>query len=133
MATIKIGGQDIELPVLNLKTIKRIWPLVKDISDSEDNLITLMDVICAILAIVLERSSKPMTADEIEEALLGPEVPSVQNSVMDMLVESGLMQRTAGGGTAPGEAQGAAPSTETGTDSQPSLSPPVAAEAIGTE
>lgn len=133
MATIKIGGKDIELPILNLKTIKKIWPLVEGIQDNDDNLISLMDVVCQVLSIVLERSETPMTADEIEEALLGPEIPSVQDSVMDMLVESGLMQRTEAGGTAVGEAQGAAPSTETGTDSQQSLSPPVVAEATGTE
>lgn len=132
MATIKIGGKDIDLPILNLKTIKKIWPLVEGITDSEENLIKLMDVVCAILSIVLERSETPMTADEIEEALLGPEMPLVQDSVMDMLVESGLMQRTAAGGTEPGEARGAAPSTETGTDLLPNSSQPVAAEETGT-
>jgi hypothetical protein len=78
MATIKIGGKDIDLPVLNLKTIKKIWPLVDGIQDNDENLITLMDVVCGILSIVLERSDTPMTADEIEEELLGPEIPFVQ-------------------------------------------------------
>jgi hypothetical protein len=46
MATIKIGGKDIDLPILNLKTIKKIWPLVEGIQDNDDNLIKLMDVVC---------------------------------------------------------------------------------------
>lgn len=134
MATLSIGGKQIELPVLNFKTIKKIWPLVQDIQGSED-LIKLMEVASNVISLVLERSATPMTVDEIEDQLLGPEIQPMQKAIEDMMVESGLLERKPGGDIVSGEAKGAAasPSTETGTDSSPSLSPPDAGEETGTE
>lgn len=133
MATVIIGGKTIEIPVLNFKSIKRIWPLVEKIEDS-DSLIDLMDVASDVLAIALERSDQPMTKDDIENNLLGPEIAAIQASVEDLLIESGLLQRTNGG--APGEAAPAATedhSTEIGTELSPSLSPPDVVEETGSE
>jgi hypothetical protein len=131
-ATVIIGGKTIEIPVLNFKSIKKIWPLVEKIEDS-DNLMQLMDVASDVLAIALERSDQPMTKDDIENNLLGPEIAAIQTSVENLLIESGLLQRTNGG--APGEAVPAAEnhSTATGTELSPSLSPPDAVEETGSE
>lgn len=129
MAKFVIGGEDYEFPPLNLKTIKKVWPLVDKIQGAE-GLPELMDVTCEILALVLARSDKPLTADEIEDKMLSTEIDGIRVSMEDLLVESGLLQRVPEG-TKTGEAVGAAPLTETGTASSQNSSQQDAAAETG--
>lgn len=122
MATLRIGGRDIEVPQLNFKSIKLIWPLVSGVTESED-MVELADAASHILSIALARSDTPLTVDEIEDQLLGSELAGLQKSIEDLLIESGLLQRVGEGDITVGEAPAATASTEIGTDSSQSLSP----------
>jgi hypothetical protein len=131
MAILRIGGRDIEVPPLNFKAIKRIWPLMEGVTTSKD-FMKLIDTATEILEIALARSETPLKAAEIEDQLLGFELEGVQKSVEDLLVESGLLKRVTGGEEAVGEPP-AKPSMGTGTDSSRNSPPPVSAPETGTE
>jgi hypothetical protein len=131
MAILRIGGRDIEVPPLNFKAIKRIWPLMEGVTTSKD-FMKLIDTATEILEIALARSETPLKAVEIEDQLLGFELEGVQKSVEDLLVESGLLKRVTGGEEAVGELP-AKPSMETGTDSSRNSPPPASAPETGTE
>lgn len=113
MAKVTIGKVEYDLPELNFKAIKKIWPKVEHIQDSDD-LIKLMDVSTEVLEIAFERAEVKLTKEEIEENLLGSEIKGIEAAVTDLLVESGLLQRAAPPGEAPGAEE--SPSTATGTE-----------------
>lgn len=132
MATFTIGKQTYEVPELSLKKIKKIWPFVEGVQGSED-LLKLMDAAAEIISIALSGTEHELSSEQIEEQMLGSEMLNIQSSIEDLLVESGLLQRKGDGSTTQGEATGEAESasTETGTASSESLSPPVAPAETG--
>lgn len=133
MATFIIGGTKYEAPVLNFKTLKKVWPYVESVQSSED-MAAAFDAVSIIVSAALERTETPLSPDEVDEKLLAPEIDGLRQSLTDLLIASKVLKLVPEGGDEQGEAPGAeGPSTEIGTDISPSLSPPVAPEGIGTE
>lgn len=130
MATAIIGGKEYPLPALNLKTVKKIWPLVERIQGS-NNLMDLMDVATQIISHALARSDQPLTVDQIEEEMLASEIEGIKVSMEELLIDSGLLQRLPEGGTKSGEAETVPASTGTGTESSQNSSQQDAPAEIG--
>jgi hypothetical protein len=129
--TIRIGGQDISVPEMNFKALKRVFPLIKKMEADQENEDeeAVMDDVVSFLEVVLARSSSPMKVEEIEEALLVSELPALQPAVMEILQNNGL--RRPPGEPSPVE-EVASPSTGTSTQSSVSSSPDSEAQ-TGTE
>lgn len=119
MAKFVIGGVKHEFPPLNLKAMRRIWPLIEKVQAASD-LPSIMDVTTQIISLVMERSASPMTPEEIEDAMFAYEIEGVRQAMEELLIESGVLQRVTPG-DASGEAVGeaASPSTETSTELSP--------------
>ncbi len=119
---MRIGGQEVTVQEMNYRALKQIFPLIKKMKEDQDQADeeAMMEDIISFLVIVLQRSSQPMTREELEEALLVSELPALQSSVMEVVANNGLIP-------APGEVlpvEGAAsPSTGTSTQSSAKSSP----------
>lgn len=96
---ITIGGQVIVIPELNLKALKKMFPLIKkmrvispeELAQDDGSLsMEALDNTVAVLEIALVRSKSPMTADQIEEALTVSEIPGLQPALLKILEMNGL-------------------------------------------
>ena len=123
MAKVTIGGEVYEVPPLNFKGIKKVWPAVSKIASkasSGDQMTTedgleAVDVAIQVVAAAFNREHPDRDANWIEDNLRGGEIADLQIAMQDIMVESGIMQKT---GDALGEVQAPAetPSTGTGTN-----------------
>lgn len=112
MSKIIIGGEEHEVPPLNFKALKKLYPVVKKMklvsqeqAEADPDLaMEALDATVEILSIALARSPTPLTVDQIEEKLLANEIPALQPALMEILSQNGL-QATA---PPPGEPEGAA-------------------------
>ena len=119
MAKIFIGGTEYQVPVLNLKTIKKVWPVVQSAQSSED-MIEAISCAVKVVALALVAAENPKTpdsevdakADWIEETMTGTEMTGLRDSMRDILIESGLLSS----GEVKGEAAQDQNSTETLTE-----------------
>lgn len=131
MATLTLGGDKIEIPVMNFRRIKKAYPFFQKAAqiDMENPMASFDDAIEAI-RIGLEVSTKddsapggyrhecPISTDEFNERLLGPEVVMLQNTMADMMREAGLVKQKSDGtivGNEPGAEESPENSTETAT------------------
>lgn len=97
-STIIIGEKEIQIPQLNFKLLKKVYPILREtkpMTEEEakanpDLALQAVDQTIKIISIALERSDTPMTVDEIEEALLPSEIPGLHISLMDLLKNNGL-------------------------------------------
>ena len=128
-AKLRVGEVDYDLPKLTFKRIKKIWPIVAKLQDTDllntptDNVAAVMDQfgmfddVLVIFSVALNDPEK--TPEWLEENLLAEELTGLQASMIELLIASGLAERTPEGAIA-GEAQAveeaAESSTETGTD-----------------
>lgn len=121
-AKLRLNEKDYDLPKLNFKRIKRIWPHVQKLEeedilnkDDPNELMNMIDIILEIFVIALNDSTKDK--DWIEEEMQGEDLAGLQGSLVDLLIISGLAKKTEDGVSATGGAGAAtaATSTETGT------------------
>lgn len=160
MAKVTIGGEEKNVPTpYNFRKLKRAWPHMERAANAEHDVMGALDAFIAIVAIGilspkndvddLTDDQKKMVAngdhetvylmrlaaliDQIEDDLLGPEIPDLKETVFDIMRESGLVRKATGGveGNAPGMPE--SPSTETSTESSQNSSQPDALAATGTE
>jgi hypothetical protein len=121
MSKITIGGKVIEVPLLNLKKLKRVWPLVsaERIMELNERMRTdptaPVDHVVDVFVIALSKTDNAMTKDEFEEAILSIELPSLNVALIDLLVENEL--RKPGEPMPAGDAEAVKSSMETLTPS----------------
>lgn len=109
LPTVLIGGEHYEVPPLNFKALKAVFPILKKLKlhtreeaeANPDMAIEALDATVEILAIALKRSPTPLSVEEIEEKLLASEIPGLQPALVEILAQNGLQA------TKPGEETGA--------------------------
>lgn len=126
MASVKIGGQEYQIGELKFKALKLAWPLIKKNQDlakgmsegQQPDPIESMENAIGIISAALVIEHPELTPEGIEERITASECKALDVTIIDIMVESGFMQRTATGtGEAePEEGEAAIPSTETSTD-----------------
>lgn len=141
MATVSIGGTPYEITALTFAALKRAWPHLQknqelskkaaraaetgEEADEPDPIESMANAI-AILSCGLVRNHPELTAEGIEERITARECQELDSVIIELMIESGFMQR----GAAPeGEAVPAGAnasdetaSAETSTESSPSSS-----------
>lgn len=147
MSKIIVGGTEMDVPVLKFKALKGVWPeiqkmqaVVLEAKDSGDvstlDAMAMADVATKIIAMALSQSNPEHNQDWLEENLDINEVPQLGPVMLDMLIESGLVNRAEADkqsrelGNAMGKAANL--STETSTPSSQNSSQPDAQEETGT-
>lgn len=123
MAKVTIGGEVYEVPPLNFKGIKKVWPAVSKIAskaNSQEQMTTedgleAVDVAIQVVAAAFSREHPERNADWVEENLRGNEIADLQIAMQDIMVESGIMQK-AGDSSGEVAAPAETPSTGTGTN-----------------
>lgn len=129
MAEILIDGKPYQIPVMKFKTLKLAYPIVQEAQGADDP-ISMAEAGFKVLSLAMIKENPDMTPDWLEENMNASEVPQIGPIIVSMLRESGLLPD---GKLSQGEAEGAAPSTETLTPSLPNSSQPDAAAEIGTQ
>ena len=120
MAKVTIGKVEYEIPPLNFKGIKKVWPHVASLIAGGEELeladsLKVIDVTIVAIAAAFERTHPDRTVDWIEENLEAGEIAELQHVLKALLRDSGLIKDgVAEAGDAVAD-QGAAISTETST------------------
>lgn len=123
MAKVTIGGEVYEVPPLNFKGIKKVWPAVSRVAEkansgepmtTEDGLESV-DVAIAVVAAGFQREHPDRNEEWIEDRLRGDEIADLQIAMQEIMIESGIMQKVS---DTPGEAPAPTemPSTGIGTN-----------------
>lgn len=161
MAKVTIGGEEHVIPTpFNFRKLKRAWPHMERAANAENDLMGALDAFIAIVAIGLlppQNDPDSLTEDEkkflergdheavynirlaakidqIEEALVGPEIPELKDAVFGIMRESGLIRKVDGGLEGNAEKpEEESLSTGTSTESLPNSLPPDAPVETGTE
>lgn len=124
MATVTIGGQEYTTKPLKFKQLKKAFPLIKQSQElfqaagedkSQVDPIAMMETAIAILAIALERDHPEFTVEKLEEELDMKECQALQETIVEIVTESGFEAARPGEG-APAEGAPASPSTGTSTE-----------------
>lgn len=139
MAKLTLGKVEYDIPPFMFISLKKIWPLMQEVGKNPDP-ISNVEAMLGIFSEGLSKTDTPKTVDELENALLAAEILGFEATMAEIMDEAGLVVvKKEGGGsdlTALGEA-GPAPepslSTEIGTDTSQSLSPPESVAETGTE
>lgn len=126
MASVVIGGKNYQIAELKFKALKAAWPhikrnqeLARGLGEGEEmDPIESMENAIAIISAGLVADHPELTPEGIEERITTNECKALDVTIVDIMVESGFMQRTpTGQGEAePEEGAAASPSTETSTD-----------------
>lgn len=148
MATLILGGEEITIPKMNFRRIKKAYPFMLRASqvDEADPFASYDDAIEAIRVGLEEKTDRldndgrpifecPISTDEFNERLIGEEVVGLQKTMTDMMRESGLVRQRSDGsivGNEPG-AESPESSTETSTISSQNSLPLGAKEVAGSE
>lgn len=93
MADVTIGETTYSVDLPNFKRLKAAWLFIAKVQASSDP----MDSVDAILGIVTVGSDKPVTLDELEEALTPAQMPALLPFVNALMVEIGLAAKDDGG------------------------------------
>jgi hypothetical protein len=101
MASVTIGGQKYEIPVLSFKQVKKLWPILNKVKESQetegsDMSMELTESAIEIVAIGLSKAHPEFTVEKIEEELLGPEIAGLKVVIEEMLAESGFLGNGSG-------------------------------------
>lgn len=160
MAKVVIGGEEVTIPTpFNFRKLKRSWSHMERAANSENDVMGALDAFVAILAIgilspkndvdSLTEDQKKIIAngdhetvytmrlaakiEELEDTILGPEIPGIKEAVFDIMRESGMTRKVSGGveGNAPQTEESL--STETLTESSQNSSLPDVPAETGTE
>lgn len=146
MAILTLGGEQIEIPLMNFRRIKKAWPHFQKASQVNENepMASFDDAIEAI-RVGLEITVKgedgrythtcPISTEDFNERLLGTEVVGLQVVMTDMMRESGLIRQKKDGSIVGNEPGVEVPenSTETSTASSLNSSPQELKGEVGTE
>ncbi len=124
--SITIGTETVQIPPLNFKTLKRIFPIAQKLNKEDP--IAVMDGLCEILSVILSRQDPKWTADYIEDEMLVDQMPGMKQAFDDIMSISGM---TKSGEDMPSMAE--PPSTATSTGSLSSSSETDAVVETGTE
>lgn len=98
IATITIGGENLEVPELNFKALKKVFPIIKRmkvhtveaIEDDPELAFSAVDECLEIISIALARSKTPMSFEQLEDKILASELPGLQPVVSAILTANGL-------------------------------------------
>lgn len=125
MAKFTCGGKVTELPILTFKQLKLVYPIISNMRNlqeetAEDVALRPIDESIKIIAIALEKSDNPMSAEQIEEELLAPEMKLIEATIQDIMVDNELVPKP--GEDNPAEEK-ASLSTGTSTQSSAKSSP----------
>jgi len=131
MAKFTIGGKEVEVPVLNFKSLKKIYPIITQMKSMSKNDLTnnpelafeAVDSTLKIVEIAMSRGDNPMTFAQLEEALLPNEILGLQHSLTDLIKENGLGAEKGEPKAAVEDAAAESLSTETLTESSAKSSP----------
>ena len=97
MSKITVGGKEIEVPILSLKKLKQIWPMVNaeriaDLNERMKTDITApVDHVTDIYVIALSGTENAMTKDEFEDRLTSLELKGLNASLTAFLIENELL------------------------------------------
>lgn len=156
VTTVTLGTREYELPEMNFAALEMGWPFIEEAlfsaspvqypSAAVSILVTLwmeeekgFDIMAPIWEPVREKYK--VDADStykhqfdsmvmyLKRNIKAHQVPQLRAAIDKLLLSAGIVQEK---GAESGEAQGAAPSTETSTTSLPNSSQPVAKEEAGT-
>lgn len=132
-ASIKIDGTEYIIPTMKFKVLKRAFPIMMKSGDMTDPM-ELASLGIEVISMALMQTHPEMTPDWIEENIESSETFGLDKTLLQIMVDNGVMteEQLKGGENKPGEAKGAAPSTETLTPSSQNSSQPDAAEETGT-
>jgi hypothetical protein len=91
-----IGGEKIVVPPFTFRTLKRCWDLMNKLGspDVTSDVIVRTDTLLEILVIALEKSSTPLTKEEMTDRLRTNELLHMSISYRQLLVRSGLLDPT---------------------------------------
>lgn len=144
MTIVTIGGMSVEVPVpYNFKRLKLAWRHMATAANSENDPMGALEATIAIIAIGLVEKPHPGTneewakvidakIEELEDAILSPEIPEIQKSALAIMRENGLVRQKADGTVLGNVQEGqASPSTETLTPSSQNSSQLDAVEQTG--
>lgn len=150
MATLTLGGAQIEIPVMNFRRIKKAYPFFQKASQiDEENPMGSFDDAIEAIRVGLEVTTKtgedddgnaiykhscPISTEDFNERLLGPEVVGLQQVMTEMMREAGLVRQKADGsivGNEPG-VESPESSTEISTPSSQNSLPQELKEVVGT-
>jgi hypothetical protein len=131
--SVTIDGTSYAVPVMKFKTLKKAFPVVSKLEASDD-LIEMTEAAFEVVSLALRQdpANEHMTTEWISDNIDIDESIALAETIQGMLVDSGLITKADGEVALSGEAEGAAPSTETSTPSSQSLSQQGVAEEIGT-
>jgi hypothetical protein len=121
VAKLRVGGRDLEVPVLNIKKLKRVWPLVEQATKMVDDTIGSVSKAIEIVAVALLGTEAENEAgsnssldidvrvakvvDWLEDNMQAPEMEGLQVTIEQIMSDSGLVQKGGGAGEAMGDAQ----------------------------
>jgi hypothetical protein len=89
--TITIGGEAVTVPpVMNFALLKRAWPAIRRLGETQD-VIERLDAAVGIVAAALMRARPELTAEEIAERLKPEEMAGLFGVVPTILDASGLV------------------------------------------
>jgi len=136
-AKISIDGKEFLVPVMKFKTLKKSYPIIQSVL-GEDDPIAMASKAIEIISLAMMQEHHEMTADWLEDNMLVSETKDLDQIMMKMIVDSGLIDQEgfdkmageAKGSPAPAEPEN--PSTEILTSSLPNSSQPDVVEETGT-
>lgn len=115
MSTVFIfGGVSYDVPPMRIKQLRVAWPLIISVGQTGRNPVDQASDIAGVVSAALGGAP---TQDFLEDALRIEELPALNDAFVRLLEDSGLTNKS---GEAPATAE-AAPASQTGTDSSPSL------------
>lgn len=109
MSKVSIGSEEYEIGALTFSALKRAWPLLKANQDAaqkaqesneQPDPIASMGNAIGILACALSVDHPELTAEEIEKRITVQQCQKLDEFIIDLMVESGFMQRTVPSGEA---------------------------------
>lgn len=100
---VSIGGSEYEISPLTFKRLKAAWPLIKEnqaiakqAKEDPESIdpIRAMEVGIGIVACGLSATHPEMTPEKIEEVITTQECQLLNEVIVEIMIQSGFMQRT---------------------------------------
>jgi len=117
---VTIGGVTYDVPPVNLKAIRAIWPVVKEAQGVQDPLDAIHHAVTIVAIALLFKEDRTLGGDEtekaiaakvgfVEENMVSTEIPGLRIVMREILVDSGLLVKQ-------GEPEGDAPAPQSSTE-----------------
>lgn len=144
MAKIIVGGTAYNVPLLKFKALKKVWPEIQEmqqkVADAKNtgnitplDAMAMADVAGKIISMALVQEDPSHDQDWLDENLDVNEIPQLGPVMLDMLVESGLVNREQAEAQTAELGNAVKVSTATSTPSSPNSSPQDAQAETGTQ